>query len=97
MINTENIHKINLIDGIFSPSEASDIINSLIKEKINFHKLHRLSLFEGNVDSITQYDDSRINELMREKEDFKSMCKKVLLTGKNIKISGTLNIEIIDY
>ena len=34
MVKTEVTHKLNLVDGVFTPSEASDVINGLIKEKI---------------------------------------------------------------
>ena len=70
MVKTEVTHKLNLVDGVFTPSEASDVINGLIKEKINFHKLHRLSLCEGNIETDTQYDDSRVKELLKEKQRF---------------------------
>ena len=29
---------INLVDGTFTPSEAHDVIQALIDQKINFHK-----------------------------------------------------------
>ncbi|MEB3345382.1 hypothetical protein U6A24_07930 [Aquimarina gracilis] len=85
-----------LVDGVFSCSEASDIINALIREKINFHKLHRLSMCEGNVDSNTQYDDSRVAELIKEKEDFKAIYHEARVASKKVRISGVLDIEIID-
>ncbi|SHI42544.1 hypothetical protein [Aquimarina spongiae] len=96
MVKTEVLHKVQLVDGVFTPSEAADVINSLIREKINFHKLHRLSLCEGNINSDTQYDDSRVQELLQEKEDFKTIHKEALIAGKRVKISGVLEIEVID-
>ena len=96
-MTTENVtHKVQLVNGTFTPPEASDVINSLIKEKINFHKLHRLSIYEGNIKSDTSYDDSRVSQLEKEKEDFKPIYREALLAGKNVRISGVLNIEIID-
>ena len=40
--------QIQLVKGAFSASEASDIICALLDEKINFHKLQRLKLWEGS-------------------------------------------------
>ena len=36
--------KFQLVKGDFTPSEASDVIMSLIDEKINFHQKQRLLL-----------------------------------------------------
>ncbi|MGY3792353.1 hypothetical protein [uncultured Aquimarina sp.] len=96
MVSTEVTHKVQLVDGVFTPSEASDVINSLIREKVNFHKLHRLSICEGDMHSDTKFDDSRVSQLLQEKENFKPIYKEAMLGGKRVKISGVLNIEIID-
>jgi hypothetical protein len=92
----EVMHKVQLVDGIFTASEASDIVSSLIGEKINFHKLHRLSMSEGNINSDTGYDDSRVVELTAERKEFKELSREARLMGKRIKINGILEIEIID-
>jgi len=59
--------KIQLVDGTFTPSETADVVIALLQEKINFHKLQRISWCEGNSDSDTQYPDERIAELEAEK------------------------------
>ena len=59
--------KIQLVKGEFTPSEASHIIMNLIDEKINFHKLQRLQMWEGNHKSKTDQLDGRIEELEKEK------------------------------
>jgi len=58
--------KIQLVKGEFTPSEASHIIMNLIDEKINFHKLQRLQMWEGNHKSKTEQLDGRIEELEKE-------------------------------
>ncbi len=92
----EVLHKVQLVDGVFIPSEASDVISRLIREKINFHKINRLSMCEGNVNSDSGYDDSRVTELIEKRKEFKAICIKAKLTGKKIKINGVLEIEVID-
>ena len=47
---TEVIQKVQLVEGKFTPSEAADVVSSLISEKINFHKIQRLSSLERNED-----------------------------------------------
>ncbi|PTX62738.1 hypothetical protein C8N46_102138 [Kordia periserrulae] len=96
MATTEVMHKVKLVDGKFTALEAKEVINSLIDEKINFHKIHRLALCEGNEKSDTTFDDSRVGELMREKEDFREIYMEAKKAGKQLRIQGTLEIEIID-
>ena len=59
---TKTTQKIDLINGSFTASEASDIINSVLKVKINFHKFQRLSITEGNDKDECTYDNGRIVE-----------------------------------
>jgi len=40
-VRPKTTQKINLVDGNFTVSEASDVVLTLLNEKINFHKLQR--------------------------------------------------------
>lgn len=93
---TDILHKVQLIDGEFTPSEACFLINTLIEEKINFHKLHRLSICEGNILSDTTFDDSRVEELIEEKDAFRRLYQEAKTAGKKLKINGVLEVEILD-
>ncbi len=88
--------KINLIDGSFTPSEAADIINDVLLVKINFHKLQRLSITEGNLNDTCEYDSSRIDELLAEQQIAKDFFKNIRLQGKKLKINSTINITVED-
>ncbi len=86
--------KVHLVDGVFTVSEASDVVLALINEKINFHKLQRLSLSEGSIMANTKYPDERISELEHEKSVAKEFLAQARLKGNTIKIDGILNISI---
>ena len=88
--------KVKLLDGEFTPSEARDIVNGLIDVKINFHKLHRLSLWEGNCDSNTTFDNSRVAQLLTDKDNFLAFLKEMRGQGKKVKMEGVLNISVVD-
>ena len=90
---TEVIQKVQLVEGKFSPSEASDIISSLIAEKINFHKLQRLGRSEGNINADCEYPNNRIEELEQERMIAKEFIKIARLEGKSLTINGTLEIS----
>lgn len=86
--------KIQLVDGTFTPSEACDVITALIDQKINFHKLQRLSWCEGDCDANTQYPDDRIQELENEKVIAKTFINSLRPEGKRLRIDGILKITL---
>lgn len=86
--------EIKLIDGCFTPSEAADIMNSVLDVKINFHKLQRLSRTEGNVNDTCEYDNNRIVELIDAKHDAKAYFKDARLKGKKLKIESIITIRV---
>lgn len=86
--------KIQLVDGVFTVSEASDVVLALLNEKINFHKLQRLSLSEGSDSANTNFPDGRITELENEKAVAKEFFADCRAKGTTIKIDGVLNISI---
>jgi hypothetical protein len=96
MTTTDVLQQVQLIDGEFTASEASDVLNALLREKINFHKLNRLSLWEGDLDSDTSFDDSRLAKLQSAQKEVQELCKEVRLAGRKMRINGVLEIQIID-
>lgn len=85
--------EVNLVEGEFTCSEAQFVINELINEKINFHKLQRLSLCEGDENCDTSYSTRRIQELENEKLIAKSYIDKARKKGYNVFINGVLEIR----
>ncbi|MEM1259789.1 MAG: hypothetical protein AAGH81_14760 [Bacteroidota bacterium] len=86
--------KIQLVDGTFTPSETADVVLALLNEKINFHKLQRISWCEGTADADTKYPDGRIAELQKEKEITKEFIAQVRHMGKKLRIHGVLEISV---
>ena len=87
--------KVNLVEGKFTPSEANHIINTLIDEKINFHKIKRLSLCEGYEHFDTSYENNRVDELNSEKITAKEYISLARQNGYKVAINGTLEISFI--
>ena len=86
--------KIELVKGEFTPSEASDVIMKLIDVKINFHKIQRLQIWEGNHECKTNQLDGRIQELEREKEIARDFIDSKRGLGLNLIINGTLELSV---
>ena len=85
--------EVQLVEGEFSCSEGQFVINELIDKKINFHKLQRLSLCEGNENCDTSYSTRRIAELENEKLIAMSYIDKARKEGHNVFLDGVLEIR----
>lgn len=84
--------KIQLVNGEFTPSEASDVIMSLIGQKINYHKLEHLQYFERNHKYDKEPINNRIQQLEEEKKIAADFILKMKNEGKNLKIDGILTL-----
>ena len=73
----------------------ADIINGVLDVKINYHKIKRISITEGNTNDLCEYDTGRINELLQAKEDAKVFFNKLRHSGKKLRINGIISIEEI--
>lgn len=90
------IKEIQLVKGVFSFLDANEIIMSLINEKINFNKLKRLQIWEGNHSSNIDFIDKRIEELENEKIVSREILKKAKESGYQVQINGILEISILN-
>ena len=88
--------KVNLVEGEFTAAEAKDVISALIDEKINFHKLQRLSWWEHDLHANTNFPDGRIQELQQEKENFKAYINSLGRSDVKLRIDGKLIVSIVD-
>ena len=90
------VQNIQLVDGEFTPSQASDIISALINQKINYHKIEGLQLWERDHNNDPKPLSNRINELEEEKRLAEEFIAELKAKGKNLKINGILNLSIAD-
>jgi hypothetical protein len=86
---------IRLVDGEFTPSQASEVISSLINQKINYHKLEVLQNWERN----HKYDQepllNRIKELENEMKRTKDFVSAMKGSGKKVKIDGVIKMSVV--
>ena len=90
-----DLKTVNLIEGQFSPSQAADILNAMLDKKINYHKLQRMSITEGNNSDRCIHDSGRIDELLLEKAKLKQILQEARTQGKTLKINSLINIEVV--
>ena len=93
-IQNQTTEKVSLIEGTFSARDARQLLNALLDIKINYHKLKRLSILEGNDQDACIYDSSRIDTLIAQKEELRALFSEMNMEGKTLKIKGDITIEI---
>ena len=86
------LQKVQLVNGVFTPSEAADIVGSLIDEKINFHKIQRLQRWEGNHNCETGDLNDRITELELDRAQALDFIAQIRREGKSLRINGILEM-----
>lgn len=94
MTITDKQTDVKLIDGTFTAAEARDLISALIGQKINFHKVQRRSIWEGNEGKPADFPNGRIVELARDKQKAKKFFAALKQQGLNVRITGTLEITV---
>lgn len=87
---------IQLVKGEFTTIEATHIIMNLIREKINFHKIERLQIWEANHNCKTEQIDQRIEELENEKLVATKLIANAKAIGSNLKINSFLEISFTE-
>lgn len=93
--NSQLHQTIKLVDGEFSKLQALDIISALIDQKINYHKVEGMQLWESNHHADGDHINLRIEELLKAKEEFKNYLKDK--KGKEVRftIKGALEIHLV--
>lgn len=95
LVQTEELtQSLQLVKGLFTSAEASNVVITLIDQKINFHKIQRFQLWEGNHECKTEQINKRIKELEQEKEVAKEFISKIQELGSKIKIDAVLKMSI---
>ena len=85
--------EINLIVGSFSPQEARKVLTTVIKSKINYHKIELLSDYERfNTDESNSH--KRIAYLQNALENVLELVNKAIEENKSFEIVGNISVII---
>lgn len=92
--STKNLsNNFNTVQDIFTPSEASDMLLSVIESKLNFYKLQYMSNWEGNHSETEANGKDKIKALEKQKNQLKQLIMQARFDGCNLKINNSLEIS----
>ena len=85
---------IKLVAGTFSPQNATDVLFSLINDKIKFHQLQILSLKTG-INADVYWSKQRIAILKDSKDKVENLILKARNEGYKLQVEGDITIKLI--
>ena len=90
----KNHHQFQLLDGTFTPSEASQVLLDLIHSKMDFHNKEKYSN-EERFGRDPSHSEKRLRELTQLKVSVKELLASVEAAGQKLQIEGRLDITVI--
>jgi hypothetical protein len=88
--------KVQLVEGEFSPDQASKVLYALIDQKINFYKIESHQQWEKDHHADINPLKERIAELEKEKRKVTEFISNLQAEGKKFQINGVIEISLID-
>lgn len=80
-----------LIDGTFTPTEASRVLLSLVQRKMDYHRLEQFSN-ELRLGRDPSHSEKRLQDLAKLESALKELFASATDTKQNLKINGWLEI-----
>ena len=85
---------LKIIEGDFSASDAAQVLLSLVKSKIDFHTLARMSDRERFGRDIAN-SERRLVELRQLQETIRSICQSASEAGQRLEMKGWIEITLV--
>lgn len=84
-----------LINGLFTPEEAKQLLFSLINSKIQFHQTEKFAIREKTSGDVS-HSEKRISELKALYREMEVIVSKASDTSKRLKIESNITFELVD-
>lgn len=91
--SSKEITNLKLIDGVYQPAEAKEMLMSIFSDKINFLKIKNWSSVErtGKSDS---YALNRIEQLSQSSKIFAELVSNAQMLHKKLVIKGHIEVSL---
>ena len=88
------LHHFQLIDGIFTPDQTRQILGALVKSKINYHSLEKLS--ESELTGNTRQSEQRLQSLRALAAELNILFDSAMASESRLKVLGKFEITLIE-
>jgi len=91
------VQNYKLIEGRFSPSDATNVLFALFNSKINFHQLESFRIQEKNfVNPDSRKHEERVEELKQAYKYLKGIVNEASNDGMDLEIHGTIIMKPVE-
>lgn len=94
MIAQEVQREIQLLEDVFTPSEAKMIMESMLGQVGNTYKLQQLSQWLGDHHCDSSNCEYQLEQIERKKEILDELIRRAAIEGRGIKIDTQVSIRI---
>lgn len=94
MVAKESNHIIQIVNGNFSPYEANDLLDELVRSRVNHHKIQMLRTWEGNHRFDSKDLDKQIEFIIKEKTEANALLAKAKMENLKVEIIGNIEVRL---
>ncbi len=96
MATQESNQIIQIVNGNFSPFEASDMLHELITSRINYQNIQMLRMWEGNHHFDSNEWDKKTEAMVKEKTEVIALLEKAKREGLKVEIIGNIEVRFCE-
>ena len=94
MLVKEQVVKKPFLNGSFAPSEAQEIVNSVVKQYRNCYSLEYMKSWEGNHDFDSSEIDKKIESLKSLKEELNEVIRIAREAGTRVDVEALSKLSV---
>lgn len=88
--------KTKLIGGIYDPTDAGQIVLSILNTQISFYHDQFIKQWEADHSTGTTYRDQKIKELQYKRNVIKALIEQSKAEGSQLSIDGVFELKVIE-
>lgn len=88
-----NTKEIKLIEGVYNPEEAAEILFTVVNDKIKYHNIQINSCIERNTIGV-EHSENRLVELAVAKEKISDLVNEAREKGAHLELSGEIKVNL---
>ncbi len=94
MLVKDQVDRKPFLNGSFSPSEAQEIVNSVVKQYRNCYNLQFMTSWEGNHDFDSSEIEEKIQSLQLLQKELNSVIQKARQAGTRVDVEALSKLSI---
>lgn len=95
MLTTCDIEEMKFITEDFAPSDARELVNTILDRYSNFYKLQYITQWEKDHGTDKASFDNKVNEIQEQKKQLNEIIALARQEGKSVQVEGKIELTIV--